>query len=570
MKYSDLISFNPIEDVIQLVTADDSNKAREYVKTYIMSDAMVQSLKSPVLEQLQMDEVVDNKGVLVVGNYGTGKSHLMSVISAIAKDADNLQYLQNKKFAEEMECIAGKFEVLRIEIGGTRMSLYDVIMGYTDDLSFRVNNTSLLNGEEKLVILVQPGVYVPYDIRKKCREEEISFETLFPKLNSVVLRESNNLDLDLLTLAYQSDFEEYHERKQTEKFLGLKMYARENVESYLKDLYDCVLNQSKKVKDYKVWFDLAEKKAQIDVMAVEHNVEIDTSELNRIFCAYAMKYFGKLSSEINLKSPVLVSNAMDYIHDHSEKAAIIVMDGMSEFDWTILKRSFTGICYCQSAAFAMIPSTTSISRQCLLSGKYPSQLIEPWKQSKEKNEFYECARKYGYKDNQIDYERGYDASFSAFVKCGAVIILDIDELVHAQYQGRVGMLNDDIVLMKQNKLAGLTKRLLKEGFDVYITADHGNTPCTGLGRLTGSGVEVETRSHKMVVLKNFANKDSLIERYGLLEYPKYYLPKDYDYLICDVGDSLDIKGENVMTHGGISLDEVVVPFIIARTEDYHG
>lgn len=105
MKYSDLISFNPIEDVIQLVTADDSNKAREYVKTYIMSDAMVQSLKSPVLEQLQMDEVVDNKGVLVVGNYGTGKSHLMSVISAIAKDADNLQYLQNKKFAEEMELL---------------------------------------------------------------------------------------------------------------------------------------------------------------------------------------------------------------------------------------------------------------------------------------------------------------------------------------------------------------------------------------------------------------------------------------------------------------------------------
>lgn len=67
-------------------------------------------------------------------------------------------------------------------------------------------------------------------------------------MNSVVLRESNNLDLDLLTLAYQSDFEEYHERKQTEKFLGLKMYARENVESYLKDLYDCVLNQSKKSK----------------------------------------------------------------------------------------------------------------------------------------------------------------------------------------------------------------------------------------------------------------------------------------------------------------------------------
>ncbi len=353
-------------------------------------------------------------------------------------------------------------------------------------------------------------------------------------------------------------------------FLHLKMYAQKNVELYLRGLYECALNQAKSVEDYKAWFDLAEKKAKIDVTAVEHNVDIDTSELNRAFCAYAMKNFGKLSSEINPESPVMVSSVMDYIHDHSEKAAIIVMDGMSEFDWTILKRSFAGICYRQSAAFAMIPSTTSISRQCLLSGKYPSQLVEPWRQSKEKNEFYECVRKYGYKDNQIGYERGYDASFSAFVKCGAVIILDIDELVHAQYQGRIGMLNDDTVLMKQNKLAELTKRLLQDGFDVYITADHGNTPCTGLGRLTGSGVEVETRSHKMVVLKDFANKDSLIERYGLLEYPKYYLPKDYDYLICNVGDSLDIKGENVMTHGGISLDEVVVPFIIARTEDYHG
>ena len=59
---------------------------KEYVKSYVMSDTMAANLKSPVLDQLQMDEVVDNKGVLVVGNYGTGKSHLMSVISSIAKD----------------------------------------------------------------------------------------------------------------------------------------------------------------------------------------------------------------------------------------------------------------------------------------------------------------------------------------------------------------------------------------------------------------------------------------------------------------------------------------------------
>ena len=133
MKYSELLSFSPIEDVIQLTTAEDRDKAREYVRTYVMSDGMADSLQAPVLDQLQMDEVVDNKGVLVVGNYGTGKSHLMSVLSAVAADADNLQYLQNQKFARQMEPIAGRFEVLRIEIDGVVMPLYDIIMGYVQE-----------------------------------------------------------------------------------------------------------------------------------------------------------------------------------------------------------------------------------------------------------------------------------------------------------------------------------------------------------------------------------------------------------------------------------------------------
>ena len=123
MKYSELISFNPIEDVIQLTTSDDSNRAREYVKSYVMSDEMAENLQAPVIDQLQMEEVVDNKAVMIVGNYGTGKSHLMSVLAAIATDADNLEYAQNKTFVKDMEIVAGKFEVLRLKVDGLTMPL---------------------------------------------------------------------------------------------------------------------------------------------------------------------------------------------------------------------------------------------------------------------------------------------------------------------------------------------------------------------------------------------------------------------------------------------------------------
>lgn len=157
MKYSELISFNPIEDVIQLTTADDANKAREYVKTYVMSDQMAENLKAPVIDQLQMDHVVDNHGVLIVGNYGTGKSHLMSVLSAVATDSENLQYLQNKKFADEMQCIAGKFEVLRVEIGGVTMSLREILFGFIEDdfarrgISFEVPDFDTVKDNKKLI-----------------------------------------------------------------------------------------------------------------------------------------------------------------------------------------------------------------------------------------------------------------------------------------------------------------------------------------------------------------------------------------------------------------------------------
>ena len=60
MKYSELISFSPIESTLQLIQSN-SNKAEEInnIKTYVMSEGMAQSMKAPVIDQLQMDEVVD-------------------------------------------------------------------------------------------------------------------------------------------------------------------------------------------------------------------------------------------------------------------------------------------------------------------------------------------------------------------------------------------------------------------------------------------------------------------------------------------------------------------------------
>lgn len=126
MRYGDLIQFEPIESVIQLLDANRPNEAKKLVATYVISDDMAERIAKQMIPQLSFDESVDHKGVLVVGNYGTGKSHLMSVLSLIAEDAAYVPIIHHPKVAEAAGRIAGKFKVHRIEIS-SQMSLRDII-----------------------------------------------------------------------------------------------------------------------------------------------------------------------------------------------------------------------------------------------------------------------------------------------------------------------------------------------------------------------------------------------------------------------------------------------------------
>lgn len=445
------------------------------------------------------------------------------------------------------------------------------VVKFKDDLSFRLEcEDKVKDIKKKIVVIANSRCYIPYDMWRRMRGYTISFNNLFPKLNSDVFKNKTKVDLDLICLAYKNVFDDLRKKSDTDLFMRMKVYSQSNIKFYLKQQLKIVDELAMNAKNYNEWFEVAEKKALIDVLAAQYSIDINTDEINGYYTQFVMQDFGKLSQILDKDSPVLVSKVMDYINEISSKHVLIVMDGMSEFDWNIIEKSFLNMYYKKTSVMAMIPTTTSISRQCLLANKYPMQLTSPWNQSKEKQEFIECAKDLGFNDNQISYARGYDVELNPVVRCAAIIINDVDDLVHAQQQGRIGMYNDITLLSKQEKLINLTKKMLSEGYDVFITADHGNTPCTGLGKYIGAGLEVETKSRRMMVLKDFADKAKLVERYAMLDYPKYYLSKEYDYLICEAGTSLDSKNDEVMSHGGITIDEVVVPFIMLKAEDYNG
>lgn len=126
-KYSQLFTLHPIETVIKIWEADKASEAKRLVSTFVITEALGQQIQDVALPQLNFDSAAEGKGIFVVGNYGTGKSHVMSFLSILAENADHLQYVQGDEWRKKLASFAGKYRVRRQEIAGSQLSLYGIV-----------------------------------------------------------------------------------------------------------------------------------------------------------------------------------------------------------------------------------------------------------------------------------------------------------------------------------------------------------------------------------------------------------------------------------------------------------
>ncbi len=144
MKYRELFHFEALEQVVQLRDADTRDGATRLVSTYVLSAEVAECLTGVVFPSLQIDRPADNKGLLVVGNHGTGKSHLLAFISSLAEYADlaetiaNPELLRPNEAAEtkghvRVDAFAGCFKVIRVEIEKTSKPLREMLLGRIEE-----------------------------------------------------------------------------------------------------------------------------------------------------------------------------------------------------------------------------------------------------------------------------------------------------------------------------------------------------------------------------------------------------------------------------------------------------
>ena len=138
----------------------------------------------------------------------------------------------------------------------------------------------------------------------------------------------------------------------------------------------------------------------------------------------------------------------------------------------------------------------------------------------------------------------------------------IDEMAHGAVLGNAGLHQIVQLWLKQEYLKKVLHDLVDElGFAVFLTSDHGNLECKGTGVLN-QGVLADMKGERVRVYQNDVLRAQGIRQYaGARAWDGGGLPEDFKAMVLDGHASFTAKDQTIMAHGGISIEEVIVPFV---------
>jgi len=115
-----LFDFQLIKDVVDIdADLDASDKRVELVASYVISD----SLENQIIEFFNNLEHPKHKANTVIGNYGSGKSHLIGFLISLVEDPGLAASLNNDRIKHAVEKLSRKFFSVQFELQAGQVSL---------------------------------------------------------------------------------------------------------------------------------------------------------------------------------------------------------------------------------------------------------------------------------------------------------------------------------------------------------------------------------------------------------------------------------------------------------------
>lgn len=279
-------------------------------------------------------------------------------------------------------------------------------------------------------------------------------------------------------------------------------------------------------------------------------------------------------------NPVMVHHIPPFLANRlarkeAEKVAFILIDGLAMEQWHILKDSLAPALLKatirENALMAWVPTITPVSRQAAFSGKIPVYFTDTvmrtdrdeygWRQFwSDRGMQLDQVAFVAVRGDAADLDK-IDLALDPSVQAFACTVFKVDEIMHGVQVGAAGMAAQVRTWSADGFLNALIQRLLSDNFTIIVSADHGNVEAIGIGS-PKEGALSETKGERCRIFSDTRLRASVQSGYpATVAWDHQGLPKDFHCLLAPSAKAFAPKDQTVICHGGVSIDEVIVPFV---------
>jgi hypothetical protein len=315
---------------------------------------------------------------------------------------------------------------------------------------------------------------------------------------------------------------------------------------------------------------------------------IQSQSDERLQAWVAAQHYADLILQAVTKGPVMVHHVPRFLRHRralgETKVALLVFDGLAYDQWVQIRERLDvapkRFAFDEGTTFAWLPTVTSVSRQALFSGLRPREFDDSIDRTdKEETLWKRFWQNEDVRPTEVMYRKALrhveqlDVLEADLIdrrpKVVGLVIDEVDERLHKERSKK------DVAMWIGNWLRTgfvdkLFSLLLDKGYHVYLTADHGNVEATGVGR-PNQGVIAETRGERVRVYRSEALLAEAAATYSsTTKLDIAGLPANFMPLFAAGRTAFVPNGERVVVHGGVSVEELIVPFVkvsyLASTE----